>query len=724
MQNIVIVCADKDNHCGRGVEYVNTLFNMIVRNIPEKIKFRFQVFSSVKEGYHEAITVRDYEPDLSKEGLFDEGAVVFHFSLDTVIVGGLDNILSYEGDCAKSSHLTIWRSGRTSQRIDDVRELFSSQIIDYEKNKLGIPAGARIAFFNDILPHEVKDYWVPNIWKVGGGSTLELEFVTNVSEDNIRNNIKQSMLLPYEHVDDRYMVKHSGGNSGYESDPLFHVCIVGGGPSLADLLVELKVHEMQGHIIWALGNSFKYLIENGIHPHAQILLDARPENADFIPEKTQSTLLLASQCHPDTFRKAQQSGGRIIIWHRYIDGIDKLLGEKRVGIVGSGTTVGINSFGLAQLFGFKYVHLYGYDSSYREEKNHAFPQKLNEKEKIIDVHVNDRMFRCSPWMASQVEEFKRCITDYLNQGMEFTVHGDGLLPYVVSLMEAPIDSAKPLHVNYDLSQCPASWDFFAWLMNMQYYRKDVGNPELLVHFKSGPNEGFRAHEPAKVPIEQKQRMLNNICKALLPLFNAKETAEEGLSISMPYTLRTSVEAYRKTGFLPDMVIPGEEVVWAEQYRGVFTITLRESDYWPERNSNLQEWLKFADQCGERVMFVRDTKMADQGLGDREICRQPSLDIAKRLALYRVAKMNLFVSNGPFCLALADPTIAYICFIKPIESYRVNTDPWWRKNIGIGLGEQYPWATKWQKIVVCEDTCENIANEVKFMYKLNNSSLIT
>lgn len=470
---VTFVCVNSGNYLGRGVEYVNILFDMVVRNISDNIIFEFQVFTDHPEGYHEAIEVRSLPGNLSgwwnklylfKKELFNENDRIIFLDLDTIIVGGLDSLISYRGEFATlrdfwrpqglGPAVIAWRNGGRANAIwdsferlgypqennrgdqayienldmhpDILQDLYPKEFSSYKSScQLGIPKGTKVVCFHGLpRPHEITDGWVPNIWKIGGGSTIELEFVMNTDEEELKANVKRSFSMPHEHLADQYMGEPDG-----------HIVICGGGPSLADHLDEIRWRSQQGQVVWALNNTFKYLMENDIGPDALIILDGRKENANFIPDKTKITLLLASQCHKDTFARAEASGGRIIIWHRYIDNLLEMAGTKRIGIVQSGTTVGMNAIGIAQLFGVKYVHLYGFDSSYREGKNHAYDQPLNNSERIIDVKVNDREFKCAPWMAAQVNEFEEAVNGFVESGMEFTIHDDGLFGYKATLLE-------------------------------------------------------------------------------------------------------------------------------------------------------------------------------------------------------------------------------------------------------------------------------------------------
>ena len=138
-----------------------------------------------------------------------------------------------------------------------------------------------------------------------------------------------------------------------------------------------------------------------------------------------------------------------------------------------------------------------------------------------------------------------------------------------------------------------------------------------------------------------------------------------------------------------------------------TITLREAAYSSHRNSNIDEWLKFAEYLiaqGERVLFVRDTKCAADPIEGYETCPAASIDIDVRLALYESAKANLFVSNGPWSLGLFGSR-PWLMFnqIDAMDPYPPNTNQWWVNFHGIGVGEQFPWSRPDQRIVWLKDT---------------------
>jgi len=215
-----------------------------------------------------------------------------------------------------------------------------------------------------------------------------------------------------------------------------HVCIVGGGPSLKDCLGELKWRKDNGQKVVALNGSARFLQENGIVPDAVVIADARPENVGFL---TGITAYLASQCHPILFDASLKT----ILWHVNTEGMVEVLKSERdrpVHLIGGGSTVGMNAIVLMFAAGYRKIHLYGFDSSYREDSHHAYGQMLNDGDRVIDALYRDTHFKTTSWMAQQVNEFQDLVPGLVSDGCIITVAGSGLLPTVAADM---VDNMPP-----------------------------------------------------------------------------------------------------------------------------------------------------------------------------------------------------------------------------------------------------------------------------------------
>lgn len=483
-----IVCVNAGNYLGKGADYVNILFDSIRRNISEKTSFNFICFTDTLGGYERGITIKPLPVTglkgwwnklaLFKQDLFMDGDRIIYFDLDTVITGGLDEIIKYQGNFAilrdfyrpygLQSSIMAWEVNSKAQlpcRIHAIWEnwlkagkpellggdqewienswanadiwqnLYPGCFVSYKINAYRtIPKGTKVVIFHgDPRPHEVKSGWVPKVWKTGGGTTLELEIICNTADEALIKNIRHALKLPYPRL--QPVDAHEG-----------HAVLVGGAPSLADNVEEIRERQKNGQIIFALNGAYQYLSIRDINPDCHVMIDARKENAEFVPiypqifegtEDIHSPILYySSQCHPDVFKKSDKRD--VVIWHSLADGIQGIIGENTGdALIGGGYSVGMKAIALAHTLGYRKFHLYGYDSSYDEGDHHAYKQPLNDKEKILEVEMNGKKYRAAAWMCTQVEDFKEIARLLVEDGSIMTVHGTGLLPDCAKIINIP-----------------------------------------------------------------------------------------------------------------------------------------------------------------------------------------------------------------------------------------------------------------------------------------------
>jgi uncharacterized Rossmann fold enzyme len=208
--------------------------------------------------------------------------------------------------------------------------------------------------------------------------------------------------------------------------------VVGGGPSLSESLTDIRKHKARGGKIFALNGVHDWLIERGIVPDYLVLLDARPQNVTFVQKPHKDvTYLVAAQCHPDVFEALK--GYKVMMWVAVSPGMNEIAkkANKSVCVVGGGNTVGLKTLCLAWLWGYRNIHLFGFDSSYRDKDNHAYRQALNDGEAVMDITVEDgKTFKCARWMAKQALDFLNQLKELNERGVNVHVHGDGLIPHV------------------------------------------------------------------------------------------------------------------------------------------------------------------------------------------------------------------------------------------------------------------------------------------------------
>jgi hypothetical protein len=479
------------------------------------------------------------------------------------------------------------------------------------------------------------------------------------------------------------------------------LAICGNGPSL-------KTCELPSGPCVALNGALQVLVERGIEPKYAICYDPSKENAEFFKKAPKKTVyFIGSRCDRAVFDALKNRDVRV--FHVYdspeMEAVQQ--GVLKTRMVPGGSTVGLKALPLLAAIGYDHFELYGYDSCLSESgEHHATRQEWNDGQEVHDIEVGNRQFRATTWMAAQAQE---ALDQFDEQKLIYTVniHGDGML-------KALWDEAT-MQAVYDLNYCPPTFNFLEWMMNMDVERRVHGFKNLKVWLRPGATEGFR-EEPTTLNTESKRLMLDNVVRPILKMFSAQEGGKGKHSRPMSYVVGPCVAAVKKGAPVPLFGPDRKSMVWAHKLVGnepFVTITLRESYYWPQRNSNMEAWLAFAKTLKERVIFIRDTDRADEEIPGFETCPTASVDLEKRTALYSRARMNYFVSNGPAMLAMMTPTIPYVCFMpNPSNGYFCNSSEWLKKHSDIQRGDQWPWATERQRMVWDDDTLENIIKASK------------
>lgn len=457
-----IVCVNSGSKYSN--EYVNILCDSIVRNIDSKTAFKFICFTNNAEGLDIDIETRPLPSELEgrgwwnklylfKDGLFPDGDRIVFFDLKNVIISSLDEVIAYNGDFAilrdfyrvdgAQSGLMAWKANKLGYiwdsyqkrmpelkggdqewiemcypRPDFWQDMFPDAFKSYKAHDChaGIPKGAKIVFFHGKpWPEDIKDGWVPHVWKVGGGTSLEFMVECNTNRSEIIDNIKYS-LATKKPLFDKLLPENNG-----------HAVIVGGGPSINNFVDEIKMRQVEGQQIVALNNSWEWLDKHDIPVNYHVMLDARIENENFIPKSEVVQKLYATQCHPNVTRIADT------LWNALILDIVPIFDKTNdMFWIGSGTTVGVRSIFLMYALGYREFHIYGFDSCYEGENGHAYEQTLNTGERIIDVEVCGRKFKAAPWMVTQMHDFLETVEHLTSQGCMFTIHGDGMLQHAAA----------------------------------------------------------------------------------------------------------------------------------------------------------------------------------------------------------------------------------------------------------------------------------------------------
>lgn len=459
--------------------YVSILFDSIRRNLAAGLEAKFICFTDQPDALDNGIEVRPLAENLPgwwsklalhKSGVFPDGDRVLYFDLACVITGRLDEFAAYNGPFAVlqdvyrpngiQSGVMAWEAGTTTDiwesykaagcplefeinhtlgdqawlehaRLNNVvrwQDIFPGSVVSFKLIDGPPPKASVVCFHGYPKPIDIKTGWVPEVWKVGGMSHAALAMVCNTIKEKLLDQVRSACALDLKWFD-----------TAPEHDR--HVCIVGGGPSLADKnnLDELKWRKNEeGQKVWALNGAGRFLYRNGICPDAVVICDSRPENVDFLAElNPQTSVYLSSQCHPSLFEAAREYQLNVTLWHLNSPGMVELLcGERArpVHLIGHGTTVGMNALAMAFAGGYRKLHLYGFDSSYRDGDHHAYEQTHNNGERVLDALYRDKKFRTAPWMAKQVDEFQELVPWLVANGCIITVAGDGMLRAVADDM--------------------------------------------------------------------------------------------------------------------------------------------------------------------------------------------------------------------------------------------------------------------------------------------------
>lgn len=436
-----IVCIKKGSEFGP--DYVNILFDMVSRNLKAGTEGKFWCVTDDPDGLDDGIEVIELPLDFSgaldilfSSYFFPFGQRVVYLDLALVVTGPIDELISYDGDYGslQDSRVMSWISGMSYENFyEPFPTLYQDMFAYFDSKEQDFPSKATkiVLFDGEIKPHNCECEWIKNVWRKGGGTAAELEMICNVEDTALHQNIRSACKrdMPWLQM----KAPHEG-----------NAVIVGGGPSLKDTIEEVRWRAYEGQHIFALNNVYQYLIENCIRPDAQVVLDARAENAKFVPEVSTAIHYIASQCHPDVFDKACFMPFKVL-WHcatSVLKSAIKNPWNKPECFISGGSTVGLSAMCIAYALGYRKIHLYGFDSSFSQDQHHAYSQSSNDADTVLDVFCQGRPFKCAPWMVAQAEQFQELAKKLTDDDCIITVAGDGLLPWIAKKMQV-LSSPQP-----------------------------------------------------------------------------------------------------------------------------------------------------------------------------------------------------------------------------------------------------------------------------------------
>jgi hypothetical protein len=262
---------------------------------------------------------------------------------------------------------------------------------------------------------------------------------------------------------------------------------------------------------------------------------------------------------------------------------------------------------------------------------------------------------------------------------------------------------------FDLTADPICFDFLPWLVSAEMTRRREGAPApLRVAFVRNPN--------SLVTIEEsKWKFFHNVIRPVLSLFGAVEDEAAAVGRHADFVAYKDISKWHQAGEeVPVITVPDmakDKMDKRLKGRTPVTITLREMDRYEQRNSDIDEWKRFARWLkarGEDVIVVRDTAKAGLPFDRFEICPEASEHIHARAALYAKAKCNLFVANGPWGLAeFSKVPWLMFCMVDEAQVEGFNRPDYWKTFMGMTETGQVPWATPQQRIVYKRDRFQHL-----------------
>lgn len=265
---------------------------------------------------------------------------------------------------------------------------------------------------------------------------------------------------------------------------------------------------------------------------------------------------------------------------------------------------------------------------------------------------------------------------------------------------------------YDLASSPPTFDFAGFLVSAERERLRLGKKHVRILIAAGPDNGFRKDRlPPRDPAERR-RMLNNIVIPMCSLLPSCVSVEEweadcirDADFPVGWNQRSRKSHYGTDKFVQawkDNCFPLTAGV--TEKKDFITITLREADYWPTRNSNVDVWMKLAQSlinAGEAVTIIRDADLPNS---------------SDRAGVYERAKLNLFIGSGTMAMTTLIREARCLVF-KMCSPSAPCVDPQFFAAVGMPVGSQIGRDN--HRIVWKDDDYETLVEETVKEIRINS-----
>ncbi len=224
---------------------------------------------------------------------------------------------------------------------------------------------------------------------------------------------------------------------------------------------------------------------------------------------------------------------------------------------------------------------------------------------------------------------------------------------------------------YDFARNPPSFNFVDALLTAEEWRVDNKLDGLSVVTLPGPMDGFRRDNLPPKGKAERTRWRDNIVvpmPVLLPSCGApaivvevgeqppkNEGAFAGPSFGRgeyPIGFKKLVQHAKDNRYpfvVPQALVDVARLKWGNRY---VTISERNTGWWIQRTTNLNEWRIVArelERAGYRVVLVPDGTKADRPVVGFDTDPKAACHVLERAALYAGAEMNFGIPSGPMWL---------------------------------------------------------------------------
>lgn len=233
----------------------------------------------------------------------------------------------------------------------------------------------------------------------------------------------------------------------------------------------------------------------------------------------------------------------------------------------------------------------------------------------------------------------------------------------------------------------------------------------------GPREGFRDDALWPFTAGGREKMLARVVEPLAHLLPSVVEVRRGSADELPAPsprFGYRKQCYAAPRFLLPNLASGIRPLRAEPVVGRYvTITLRECEHWPTRNSNIGAWEEAAKTIRDDidVVVIRDETHAGEPLGEFAADETASTDLNRRAALYAGAALNLGVNNGPMWMAVAMD--APVLILKPTDATAPACSAEDYAAGGVTPGNETPFGPR-QRIVWADDTATAIIDGMSIL----------